>query len=186
MVGSRLKPLCAVALVTAVCGLVASACGEHDPGVDEPAREGLAIDLGGVGYNAFLTRELNLSIPPDKALYDGPAAPPGSALYGVFIQACNRGDDPAVPTDDFVVEDNQGNEFRPLALPQSNQLAYHARQLGKDQCIPEAGSFAQQGPTAGSMLLFEFPLDDAENRPLELIITAQGEEPEQKRIELDL
>ena len=55
--------------------------------------------------------------------------------------------------------------------------------LGKDDCIPEAGSVAQLGPTAGSMLLFQFPLQITENRPLELIIRRA---PDSKRVELDL
>ena len=39
-----------------------------------------------------------------------------------------------------------------------------------NECIPEAGSVAQLGPTAGSMLLFRLPLENTENRPLELEI----------------
>ena len=42
---------------------------------------------------------------------------------------------------------------------------------------------AQLGPTAGSMLLFQFPLDTTENRPLELVIERALQT---KRIELDL
>ena len=45
-------------------------------------------------------------------------------------------------------------------------FAYHPRLLGKEDCIPESGSVAQLGPTAGSMLLFQFPLQNTENRPL--------------------
>lgn len=175
-----------VGALALLCAFAVAGCGEHDPGVDDPAREGLAIDVGGVDYNTFITRELNLRIVPDKALYGGSPAPPGSSLYGIFIQACNRGEKPIVPTDDFVVEDNQGKEFRPIRLPRDNPFAYHPRQLSTDDCVPEAGSFAQQGPTAGSMLLFEFPIADAENRPLELIIKSGGDEPETKRVELDL
>ena len=47
---------------------------EHEPGVEEPAREGLAIHVGGIDYNVFITRELNLEITPDKAYYEGPPA----------------------------------------------------------------------------------------------------------------
>ena len=49
---------------------------------------------------------------------------------------------------------------------------------------------AQQGPTAGSMLLFEFPLENTENRPLELEIGGPvrplEQEREVKTVELDL
>jgi len=161
------------------------ACGD-EPGVDEPAREGLAIDIDGINYNVFITRQLNLGIPPDKAYYEGPPAKPGNTLYGVFLQACNISEDEdrtTIAVEDFVVEDNQGNEFEPIELPRRNAFAYHPRVLGKDDCIPEAGSVAQLGPTAGSMLLFQFPLQVTENRPLELIIRRALDS---KRVELDL
>ena len=48
--------------------------------------------------------------------------------------------------------------------------------LHPDECIPEAGSVAQLGPTAGSMLLFKLPLENTENRPLELEIEGEGDE----------
>ena len=168
---------------------VLSSCGD-EPGVDEPAREGLAIDIGGINYNVFITRELNLAIPPDKAYYEGPAAKPGNALYGVFIQACNISEDEdRTTTDDFVVEDNQGTEFEPIELEADNAFAYHRVKLRGNECIPEEGSVAQLGPTAGSMLLFDFPLENTENRPLELEITSpptSEHESETKRFLLDL
>jgi hypothetical protein len=179
--------VCAIAF-TSIAGL--SACQEHDPGVDEPAREGLAIDVAGIDYNVFLTRELNLRITPDRAYYEGPAAPPGRALYGVFLKACNEGPKPRVTASSFHVKDNQGNEFEPVEIEEENAFAYHARELLPGGCIPASGSVAQLGPTAASMLLFEFPLDITENRPLELEIDgpfdyATGER-ESKSVELDL
>ena len=53
-----------------------AACGNSDvkQGVDEPAREGLALELDGVDYNVFITRQLNTKITPDKAYFDGPEA----------------------------------------------------------------------------------------------------------------
>jgi len=45
-----------------------------------------------------------------------------------------------------------------------------------DECIPEEGSVAQLGPTAGSMLLFRLPLENTEYRPLELEIQGEGED----------
>src|SRR5438046_395948 len=84
--------VCLLSLV-AVIGL--SACGnQKEPGVDEPAREGLFIKIGGVDYNVYLTRELNLRIPPDSAYYHGKPAAKGHALYGVFLKTCNTSDKP--------------------------------------------------------------------------------------------
>ena len=109
------------------------ACGEADveQGVDEPAREGLAVELDGVDYNVFITRQLNTKIPPDNAYVDaGTEQGVGETLYGVFIQACNHSDETHLTTaTSFKIVDNQGNEFEPEELPEDNQFAYHAREL---------------------------------------------------------
>lgn len=190
----RTRTLAACALALAFAGGL-SACGaDHEKlGVEEPAREGLAVDIGGIDYNVFLTRQLNLAITPDKAYYEGPPAKPGNTLYGIFILACNPGKPGEGETiesaSEFVVTDNQGNEFEPIELPEDNAFAYNAKELTPGACIPENGSVAQQGPTAGSMLLFDFPLANTENRPLELEITSPPtpEHPsETKRFFLDL
>jgi hypothetical protein len=152
-----------------------AACGDEEQGVDEPAREGLALELDGVEYNVFITRQLNPSIPPDDA-YVSEEAPAGESLYGVFIQACNQSDEQHSSTDRFTVVDNQGDRFEPEQLPADNQFAYRARSLDPKECIPEAGSVAQLGPTAGSMLLFRLPLQTTENRPLELEVEGSGDE----------
>jgi hypothetical protein len=168
-----------VLLCLAVLGAGAAACGEADvkQGVEEPAREGLALGLEGLDYNVFITRELNTRITPDKAYVPPGTEPdPGQTLYGVFIQVCNRSDDPHRSVDRFKIVDNQGNEFEPEALPVDNQFAYHPKNLLPHECIPEAGSVAQLGPTAGSMLLFRLPLANTEYRPLELEIHGQGED----------
>lgn len=157
----------------------AAACGEADveQGVEEPAREGLALELDGVEYNVFITRQLNTRIPPDDAyVEEGTEPDAGETLYGVFLQACNRSDDAQETVDDFKIVDNQGNEFEPEELPEENKFAYHARKLLPDECIPETGSVAQLGPSAGSMLLFRLPLDNTEYRPLELEVEGAGDE----------
>jgi hypothetical protein len=162
---------CALALA-ALPGL--TACNDTKQGIDEPAREGLAIELGGVDYNVFITRELNPKITPDKAYVTG-EAPPGQALYGVFLQVCNVSKDARATASDFTVRDNQDNTFHPESLPADNQFAYAPKTLDPKECIPEVGSVAQLGPTAGSMLLFQLPLENTENRPLELEINQGGE-----------
>jgi len=176
---------CALALAA---GAALAGCGgltTEEQGVKEPAREGLAIPFEGVDYNVFITRQLNLRVPPDSAYYDGPEAPKGETLYGVFVQACNHSEEDRTTAEHFKVLDNQGNEFEPIELPEDNHFAYNSRLLGPDDCIPEAGSVAQQGPTAGSMLLFKFPVDVTENRPLELEM--EGSTPDShKTFELDL
>jgi hypothetical protein len=176
-------------LTLAACVLVAAAslglaaCGDEEPGVDEPAREGLALELDGIDYNVFITRQLNPRVTPDDA-YVTDEAPAGETLYGVFIQVCNHSDEPHQTVENFVVTDNQENEFEPEELPEDNDFAYSSRTLDPDECIPEAGSVAQLGPSAGSMLLFQLPLETTENRPLELEMEAESGET--LTFELDL
>jgi hypothetical protein len=168
---------CVLALGVAGCG------NDEEQGVDEPAREGLALELDGIDYNVFITRELNARITPDKA-YITEEAPPGESLYGIFIQACNHSDEPRETVSDFAVVDNQNNRFEPKELPEDNPFAYSPKTLNPQECIPEAGSVAQQGPATGSMLLFQFPIQNTENRPLELEI--EGENGKKLTYELDI
>jgi hypothetical protein len=184
-------PRYTTAVVLSIVGLALVACGkEEHPGLEEPAREGLAIPLEGIEYNVFITRQLNLSVPPDSAYYEGPEPPEGQTLYGVFLQACNQGGEPRQTTGEFTVRDNQGTEFEPIELPEENAFAYHPQELAPKECIPAKGSVAQLGPTAGSMLLFQLPLAATENRPLELEIfggfnAAEGKR-EKRTVELDI
>jgi hypothetical protein len=179
-------PLARKIASAAVCVLAlagVSGCGgDKNP---QPAREGLTVTLDGVEYTVYITRELNLKIPPDQAYYNGPEAPPGQVYYGVFLQTCNPKGGPKRTASSFKVVDNQGNEFQPTPIEAKNPFAYHPRTLAKAECIPQAGSVAQLGPTEASMLLFKLPLSNTENRPLELDI----ESPtgfRSKSVDLDL
>jgi hypothetical protein len=172
---------CLLALA-APLGLAACGKDSEEVGIEEPAREGLAVEMEGVDYNVFITRQLNPRIPPDNA-YITVEAPPGEVQYGVFLRACNVSDEEREIADSFTLHDNQGNTFEPEPLPEDNHFAYNPRTLLPQECMPEAGSVAQLGPTAGSMLLFQLPLENTENRPLELEI----ESGDEKRVfELDI
>lgn len=188
----RLPRTIAACLAVLALGGGLSACGDKVGTEETPAREGLAVDVGGVAYNIFITRELNLRITPDKAYYKGPPAPPGKVLYGVFLQSCGAAKKPVRTAElhNFVVEDNQGNRYLPKELPKDNAFAYQPTVLPKEQCTPEPGSVAQQGPTDGTMLLYEFPLQNTENRPLTMHIEGPydliKQTRESKLVELDL
>jgi hypothetical protein len=169
----RLLMLLCAALLAA--GPVACGTSDTKQGIDEPAREGLALPLDGIDYNVFITRELNPKITPDRAYVEAGTEPgTDETLYGVFLQACNRTHEPHQAVDRFKIVDNQGNEFEPEELPEDNQFAYHPVELEPTECIPEVGSVAQLGPTAGAMLLFRIPLANTEYRPLELEIEGDG------------
>ena len=180
----RRPSIVAACLIAFVSTVAFVGCNDKKQGVDEPAREGLSLPLGGIDYNVFITRELNPDIPPDNAYYSGPPAPKGETLYGIFIQACNHSNSPRTPASNFSVKDNQDNTYQPVDLPTDNPFAYHPRRLDPDQCIPQAGSVAQLGPSAGALLVFRFPLATTENRPLELVI--EDSRAERLTFELDI
>jgi len=173
------------AAVCAVVLAVLAGCGNKNEESSAPTTEGLSVTLEGVEYTVYITRELNLKTPPDQAYYNGPEAPPGQTLYGVFLKTCNLKGGPKRTADTFKVTDNQGNVFEPTKVEEKNPFAYQPRTLPAQECIPQAGSVAQLGPTEASMLLFKLPLSNTENRPLELEIEAPTA-PEHKTIELDL
>ena len=70
------------------------------------------------------------------------------------------------------------------AVREGQFVELRAQDLPPDECIPEAGSVAQLGPTAGSMLLFRLPLANTEFRPLELEVQGAGDE--HLKFELDI
>lgn len=190
---SSLALLVVLALVPAVAG-----CGgEDEQTADKTAqetpegshREGLFVEIGELGYNVYITRELNLRDVEDKAYYQGSEAPPGSAHYGVFIRVCNETDEPHAAAADFRIRDTQGGEYEPVELSEDNVFAYVPGEVPAKACIPRDGSAAANGPTGGALLLFELPNEATENRPLELEIRGpQGEAAEQPQgsIELDI
>jgi hypothetical protein len=149
-------------------------------------REGQGIEVGGVTYNVYITRQLNPHDAEDQAYTAGEKVEqPGFYFYGVFLTACNESGSGNVvtPTSDFAIRDNQGNRFAPLPQPQTNVFAYRPKQLAKKSCVPPVGTIAATGPTAGALLVFKVPVASVENRPLELEIRSGTHED---RIELDI
>jgi hypothetical protein len=170
-----------------------SACGQGigEPDAGEAHREGLALELQGISYNLFLTRQLNLEDVTDRGYAEElPGAPPGSAYYGIFLEACNVSEEPLRTATAFRVIDSAGNEFEPIDLDPDNPFAYQPITLEPGDCIPEEGSLANAGPTSGALLMFELPLEAVENLPLELVVNdgfdpAEGE-PDELLFELDI
>lgn len=181
-------------LLTAIA-LFAAGCGKEEhagQGKHEPVREGLDVEVAGIEYNVFITRQLNLKDANDRDLYQGPEPKKDFALYGVFLKACNVTDEPREAAEEFEIEDTQGNAFEPREEPEPekgeesgprNPFAYHAEEIQPGDCIPAEGSAADRGTTGGAMILFELPLPVTENRPLEFIIRQGGR---RGTVELDI
>src|SRR6476646_11126650 len=77
----------ALMCVLALAGVAVSGCGKN-PRENNASREGLPERIGHIDYNVYITRELNLKDVEDSGYYRGPEAPPGFALYGVFLTPC--------------------------------------------------------------------------------------------------
>src|SRR4051794_5468387 len=160
----------AVVLIAAVA-LAAGLAGCGGKFDRNEVREGLTIQLGKVDYTVYMTRELNLAVPPDDAVAAG--APPlakDSAFYGVFLEACNNTAETLPATEGFKITDSVGNEYEPIPLPKTNVFAYRAKALRAGRCVPEVGSPADSGQVSGAMLLFLLPIVSIENRPVLLEI----------------
>jgi hypothetical protein len=177
----RFAAICALALLAAA---LLSACGKEGNKPGETVPEGLSTPLGGLRYTVFLTRQLNVANEEDKGYLPGTKeAPPGKGLYGIFLEACNKGKKEAVASNSFRITDTQGNTFEPTDLAQDNPFAYHGGVVPPQNCDPARGSLAQQGPTSGAVLLFTLPLANTENRPLELHIEGPFDAAAGKRSE---
>jgi hypothetical protein len=177
-----MRPRAALCVLALLPALALAACGkQHSKG--EALREGLDAKVNDVVYTVYITRELNVRDVEDRAYFSGPEAPPGSALYGVFLQACNQADSFRPAVSDFRVVDGQGGVFKPQQLPAQNLFAYRPRNLQPGGCIPAKGSIPADAATGGAMLLFKLPLRATENRPLELELEGQGD---RARVELDI
>ncbi len=186
-----LRPALVLACIAVLLPAGLSGCSLGKKGAEhEEVREGLDVEVDGVGYNVFITRQLNIKQPPDDDFYNGPEPKPGRVLYGVFIKVCNITDVNRMPISRFIVEDTDGNEYRPVPIKGDNPFAYKAKELAPKECIPPPGSAGAFGPTGGAMLLFDLPDAAQENRPLELQLVGtqnllEGERTE-RTIELDI
>jgi hypothetical protein len=168
---SRRRELTVICALALVCLTALAGCGKVSNKPGETVGEGLSTPLDGLRYTVFLTRQLNLALPEDKGYLPGhKEAPPGKGLYGVFLQACNKGKSTADASNSFYIEDSQGNRFTAEQLPQDNAFAFHGGPVPPSNCEPGEGTLAQLGPTSGALLLFELPLANTENRPLTLHI----------------
>jgi len=178
------------ALAALLLALIVALTGCENTRDNNAGREGLPEEIGHLHYNVYISRLLNLEDVEDRGYFTGPEAPPGFVHFGVFMHVCNEEDDSEarLAASEFKIEDAQGNSFDPVTVENDNIWAYRARPLEYEACIPEEGTLASAGPTAGSLLIFELPLKALEDRPLNLIINAPPGESGTKtgRVELDV
>jgi hypothetical protein len=170
------RPL--VLLAVLLTGLTVAACGKADEPTSVGHTEAVYLELGGLQYQVQLSRQLNPADVTDRSYVQGAGdqEPLGreDTWFGVFMRVKNDGDEPRMPTAEFVIHDTQGNEYRPVPLDQSNAFRYVPEEIQPEGMIPQPGSVAFNSPVRGSLLLFRVKIESFENRPLELIITQPG------------
>jgi hypothetical protein len=173
------------AIAAGICAasiVAVGACGEEET---THVVEGEPIELGHLEINVQLTRFLNPTDPEDAEYLEGQSAPPQDEDYlAVFMRIANTGDETVrLPgAHQLEVVDTTGAKFE--ALPSNSVFALPlGEDLGPDKEVPGPDTAAQAGPIQGSFVLFLLDTAAAENRPLELEITADGEKG---TVELDI
>ena len=174
----------AAALATAVLTMGVAACGaeEETELVDgeeiHSVVEGEPLELGDLGFNIALTRFLNPEDTTDAEYLGGLPPPPLNQDYlAIFMKVENEGDeDRRLPTAlEMRVEDTTGAEYKPVEMdPVFGLELGGVIEAGGE--APDANTAAASGPVQGAIVLFLVDQDVSNNRPLDLIILAEGEE----------
>ncbi|MDP9189359.1 MAG: hypothetical protein M3O25_08935 [Actinomycetota bacterium] len=147
--------------------------------------EGEPLELGELSFNVALTRFLNPEDTEDAEYLRDLAPPPLDTDYlAIFMVVKNEGDeDRRLPSAvEMRVEDTTGAEYTPTELDPVFGLDLGGIiEAGGE--APDADTAAASGPTQGAILLFLVDQEVSSNRPLDLIILAEGEEG---LVELDI
>jgi hypothetical protein len=170
-----------VALVAAA-GLFAAGCGDKESVVTFAPDEGTYVQVGPLAYQVQISRYLTPGDTEDKAYLTG--LPAGTQLdqrgqlwFGVFVRIKNysKQTQRPAPRSGYVIDDTEGDKFRPLPLNRSrNWYAYTPQRILPAAWMPSQQTTAGMNPIAGELLLFRFPVSAVQNRPFELHITDAG------------
>ncbi|CAN5498421.1 hypothetical protein BH20ACT15_BH20ACT15_13170 [soil metagenome] len=174
----------AAALAIAALSMGIAACGaeEETELIDgeeiHSVVEGEPLELGDLGFNVALTRFLNREDTEDGEYLRGLPPPPLNQDYlAVFMTVENEGDeDRRLPSAlEMRVEDTTGDEYSPVEMDPVFGLDLGGLiEAGGE--APDSDTAAASGPVQGAIVLFLVDQDVSNNRPLDLIILAEGEE----------
>jgi hypothetical protein len=172
-------------LALIVPALAVSGCdwvGEKEAVVRLAHTEGIYVDVGELDYQVQISRQLNETVEPDRGYLAGlpdyvSPLTEDEVWFLVSMRVQNQTKKPHESADDFEIEDTTGEVFKPVEIKaEDNPLAYESRIIEPGQVWPNADSLAGDSPTQGGALLFKIPYSSLGNRPLELKISAEGEE----------
>ena len=146
----------------------------HEVGSEE--NDGEYIQAGPITYQLEISRELNPYSIQDAPFVRGvPAgfAPPTAqqVWYGVFLWAKNQHHRAYKTSDNFVIEDTQGNKYFPIKLsPAQNPYAWTSQTLPYEGTEPGEDSTQENSESQGGLLLFKLNDSVYSNRPLTLYV----------------
>jgi hypothetical protein len=166
----HLLPLIA-ALALAGLIVAVSACGYSSD--DKNVKEGEPVKLGDLKYNVIFSRYLNPNDNEDAAYLEGqPEAPAESAYFGIFLEVQNESDEAHSLPKSFTIEDAFEETYD--SIPTESLDAFPlGGEIESEEQIPVLDSTPQQGPIAGSLVLFLLPDSSSENRPLTLMVEGE-------------
>jgi hypothetical protein len=179
-----------LALLALAITVPLAACGGHEEKT-EADNEGIYLDIGGLFYQVQISRQLNPADPEDRSyLVDLPATvpplKPNETWFAVFMRAYNLGSKPLAPARNFVVEDTQGKQYRPVPLGPKNIFAYRPLPVQAYGTLPPLDTISLDGPAGGSMLLFRLTDESLAARPLELHTNPPNEPSKRYTFVLDV
>jgi hypothetical protein len=174
----------------AVLAAIFAGCGNKTTLTSIAETEGIYLDVAGLTYQVQLSRYLNPGDVEDKQYLVGlppgvtPQLPGDEIWFGVWMRVKNYSDPALTPTDEFIIKDTEGAEYRPVPIDtKANPFAYQPIRLYHSQVLPTPDTAAASGPIQGSLLLFRLKTESISNRPLKLF-NEHGDESGE--VDLDL
>ena len=174
----------------ALAALALGACGNKEERTLHGTTEGIYIDVGDLKYQVQISRLLNPTDREDSGyLVDLPADQqlgPKDNWFAVFMRVQNTSDKPEPATNGYSIRDTQGNVYRPVAMGPKNVFVYRPTVLQPQDVLPFADSPAGANTIQGAMLLFKIPVENFQNRPLQLLIPPPNGNGETGSVDLDV
>ena len=175
----RLKSLALLAAAPLALGL--SACGNKHDEIKHAETEGIFVDVGELKYQVQISRALNPAIIPDKEFLQGveEELEQGEVFFAVFLRVENESGEPLPPAEHYELEDQQGETYEPVEVPETNPFHFSEEPIGPGSYAPSPESVARQlGSIGGMMQLYRVTHQTLQNRPVELIIRSDDPEDE--------
>ena len=170
-------------LLALTAALVFAGCANKLETRTQGATEGLYIDVGELKYQVQISRALNPAIIPDKEFLQGveEELDKGEVYFAIFLRIENESGEPVAPAEHYELEDQQGETYEPLEVPESNPFHFSEEPIGPGSYAPNPESVARQlGSIGGMMQLYKVTHQTLENRPVELVI--KSDEPEDEAV----